>query len=139
MADFDSFDALTNDPLDRAMEVQVQGLTLPWLVDGLAIKRAQREGHELGEILAELGKLQGVDEEESVEDLVNNFSGVYDAAARLLWLGFLRFEQVDYDSVLGLVGPDTIGDLPLGEMMTRLFPEMEEGQEGNVQGADGET
>lgn len=127
MADFDSFDALSDSPKDRALPVDVGGLTLPWLVDGLTIKRAQQKGYELGEILGELEALSGLaDEETDVEDAINAAGDAYEAAARLLWLGFLRFEDVDYDQVLGLVGPDTIADLPLAAMMSRLFPDAEE-------------
>lgn len=130
MSDFDSFDALQESPEDRALAVELGGYTLPWLADGLAIERAKNKGHELGDILSQLevlDELLSTEEEESIADLANQFSDVYPAVARLLWLGFLRFESsVAFDQVLGMVGPGTLKEVPVAQMMNRLFPEQDE-------------
>lgn len=130
MSDFDSFDALTESPEQRALAVELGDLTLPWLADGLAIERAKDKGHELGDILSELEVLDALldsDEDESIAELANRFGDVYPAVARLLWLGFLRFEPtINFDSVLGMVGPGTLKEVPVAEMMSSLFPEKDE-------------
>ena len=108
---------------DRALTFEVAGHKVGWLVDGLAIERARDRGHELGEILSELQKLDEIEDAESVEEAANRFADMYPAVARLVWLGMLRFnEDTSYDAVLGIVDNDTIEDLPMGDMMDRIFP-----------------
>lgn len=134
MPNFDSFDALTDSPKARAYSIEIQGLTLPWLVDGLAIERARQHGKELGDILSELEALDEIKRAENPADVATAFTGVYNALARLLWLGFLRFEpSLDYNTVLGLVGPDTLEEVPVAQMMDRLFPQDEDDSAGKEQ------
>jgi len=141
MPDFDSFDALTEVPEERALAVELSGNTFPWLPEGLAIKRAEDRGWTLGEILEQLEVLDELadaegDEDADIKEVADTMSGVYPAVARLTWFGFLQFDEtVEYDAVLGIVGPSTLSELPIGEMMNRVFPgEDEELPEGEDEG-----
>lgn len=137
---------------DRALTIQVRGQELPWLVDGKSIRvMKQRHGVDLSEILAaamdlatqgaavqaqdvpeealeELPEEQraAIEEEASPEDVME-LTAIYGTVGRLLWAGAVRFEpSLSEEDVCGLVGPDNVTELPLGEMIARSFPDEEE-------------
>jgi hypothetical protein len=139
----------TDTAKDRALPVEIRGKELPWLIDGksirvmktrhdtdledilsaaydLALQGAAVQGSELAE--KELEDLS----EEQIEGLraeadaagVMELTDMYEAVGRLLWAGALRFEpELSEEAICGLVGPDNIGDLPIGKMISRAFPE----------------
>jgi len=117
---------------DKAFTFELSGNEVHWLVDGLAIERARAQGHELGEILSELEVLDTLaqaegDEDADVVEVANDMASVYPAVARLLWLGMIRFnEDVTHEALLSVVGPGNLSEIPLGELMQRLFPEADE-------------
>ena len=138
---FDSFDQLTDRAEDRALAIDFAGLTLPWLVDGLAIERASRRGVELGATIADLQRLQpeGVDpsalqamsEDEQQEALkqfaeeggadMDRVQQAITAVADLLFIGFCRFEPaLEREQVLAHVSLEAIATFPLGQMVDHM-------------------
>jgi len=114
-------------PEDKALTFELAGQRVGWHVDGLAIKRAKNQGHQLGDILSELEKLEAIEEAETVEEAANDFAGMYPAVARLLWLGMIRFtEDVSHEALLGALDIEEVETLPLAEMMHRIFPSKDE-------------
>jgi hypothetical protein len=133
-AAFTSVDKSTSE--DEALSFELSGHEVLWDADGLAMDRARRRGHELGDILAELEVLDELrsDDEIDGKEMANSFGRVFPAVARLLWLGMIRFEgegQIEYEAILGAVGPQTLSSIPLGAMMDRVFPSADEEIEDN--------
>lgn len=141
MPQFDSFDDLTDSAEDRALAIEFAGLTLPWLVDGLAIERAARQGVQLGETMSRLQDLQpdGVDpaalqemsedeREEALQRLADEggadmerVEAAITAFADLLFIGFVRFApELGREKVLAHVGFDSIATLPTAEMLEHM-------------------
>lgn len=151
MADFDN-SALTSVPTpdeDDALMFDVAGYTLGWRPSGLALKRASDKGMELGEILVDLQTLfesdvdtEDLDEEDIDEedlDLSSGFSDLTSVYAKLIWLGTLHFEaQIKLEAILALIDPGSLEDVPVDEMLSRVFPaiqdEMEDSSEGDSEG-----
>lgn len=121
---------------DRALTFELGGHEVGWLADGLAIERAKSQGHELGEILSQLSALDDIESAETMEDAANGFAGMYPAVARLCWLGMIRFNKdVTQEAILSVIDLDAIEEIPIGEMMDRIFPsEDEETPEGDSEG-----
>lgn len=121
---------------DKALTFELGGHQVGWLADGLAIERAKDQGHELGEILSQLTALDEIEDAKTVEDAANSFAGMYPAVARLCWLGMLRFnEDVTHEAILSAIDLDAIEEIPIGEMMSRIFPDSdEETPEGDDEG-----
>jgi hypothetical protein len=135
---------------DRALTIQLRGKSVPWLIDGKAIRvLKQRHGTDLSEILdaAQSLALQAAsvqsaalseeeiaqlpDEEQQAlreaEGDVMELTEMYETVGLLLHAGAVRFEpDLQEEAVCGLVGPDNVGELPIGEMISRAFPEEEE-------------
>ena len=141
MPQFDSFDQLTDAAEDRALAITFAGLTLPWLVDGLAMERAARQGVELGETVAALQAMQpdGVDpaalqamsDEERKEAIakiqaeggadMQRVQDAISAIADLLFIGFCRFEPgLDRNDILAHVNLSSMETLPVGEMVEHM-------------------
>jgi len=136
---------------DRALAIQIRGKELPWLIDGKAIRVLKtRHNTDLKDILSAARDLalqgaavQGAGlSEEELEDLseeevqalreqaesadVMDLTEMYEAVGRLLWAGAVRFEpDLSEEAVCGLVGPDNIAEMPIGEMIAGAFPEDE--------------
>lgn len=111
----------------RALTFELAGRGVGWLADALAIERARDRGQQLGEILGELEKLDDIENASSIEEAANRFADMYPAVARLVWFGMLRFnEEVSYEAILSVLDNDTLAELPLAEMMERIFPEQDE-------------
>jgi len=142
----------TDTAKDRALMIQVRGQEVPWLVDGKAIRVLNtRHNTDLSDILeaamdlaTQGAAVQAEDvPEEALEELpeeqraavekqatpedVMELTAIYGTVGRLLWAGAVRFEpSLSEEDVCGLVGPDNVTDLPLGEMIARAFPNEEE-------------
>ncbi|MCS3827444.1 hypothetical protein GGP85_002914 [Salinibacter ruber] len=137
--------------------------TLGWRPSGLALERASDKGMELGEILADLQTLFASDidlsdfdeeeleemseeeiEEELEGDLSSGFSDLTSVYAKLVWLGALHFEAgIKLDAILAIIDPESLEDLPIDQMLQRVFPaiqdemgedEMEEAEEEDTKG-----
>jgi len=112
---------------DKALTFELSGHEVGWLADALAIERAKDRGAQLGEILGELQKLDEIEDAASVEEAANRFADMYPAIARLVWFGMLRFnEDVSFEAILGAIDNDSLEELPLEEMMDRIFPDEDE-------------
>jgi len=137
MSQFDSFDQITSSREERALTIEVSGLRFPWLVDGKAIEAARDQGHQLGDALDELSVLdQALEESADMSDVANHYGDIYSAVAKLLWMGFVGFKtDLSLTDASGLVDASTISELPLEQMMDRIFPsadeQEEDGEEGN--------
>lgn len=135
--DFTSFDQIAESRYDRALIIEVQGMTFPWLVDGKAIEAARERGHQLGDALDQLSVLdEALEDGADLSDVANRYGDIYAAIAKLLWMGFVGFKgSLTPGEVAGLVDADTTGELPLEAMMDRIFPSADdqeaEGAEGN--------
>lgn len=126
---------------DEALQFDLGEYTIGWRPSGLALQRASEKGMELGEILADLQALFDADidaEELAEEDLesgeevieeidttgFSNLTGVY---AKLIWLGALHFErEIKIEAILALIDPEAIEDLPIGLMLDRAFPAIQD-------------
>jgi hypothetical protein len=107
-------------------------------VDGLAIQRATNKGHQLGDILSELQSLDALQRAESVQEAANSFANVYPALAKLVWLGMLRFsEDVSQEAILGALDTDALDEIPVAEMMERIFPSQDEEMPEDLSDAEG--
>lgn len=141
--------ALTEVPTpdsDDALMFDLGGYTLGWRPSGLALQRASDKGMELGEILADLQTLFASDidlddfdeeeleemseeelEEELDTDLSSGFSDLTSVYAKLIWLGALHFESgIKLDAVLAIIDPESLEDVPVDEMLQRVFPALAE-------------
>lgn len=141
MADFDNAE-LTSVPTpdqDDALMFELSGLTIGWRPSGLALDRAQSHGVEVGEILSGLQALfaSGLDEEdldemseEEIAEALNSEATLSDTlgvVAQLVWVGALHFEEgVRLDAVQALIDPENVGDVPVEEMLNRIFPALDE-------------
>ena len=144
MATFDSFDDLQDTAEDRAVAVDFGGLTLPWLLDGLAITRAAEHGVEVGEVLAQIQSLapdvdpadvEGMDEAELAE--VVEAAGSFDMDALpvliqawgdLVWVGFLRFApNLPRQDVQGNMDVSALKRLPTTEMFAQISASEDDG------------
>jgi len=152
MPDFDN-SALTSVPTpdeEDALMFEISGYTLGWRASGLALQRASDRGVEVGEILADLQRLFAADvDEEDLEDLdeeeieeklemqggMADFMGV---VTKLTWLGAIHFEeQIQLDAIRAILDMENAGDLPLDQMLTRIFPAIDDEMgesEGKEQG-----
>ena len=137
MPTFDSFDDLQDTAEDRAVAVEFGGLTLPWLLDGLAITRAAKHGVEVGEVLAQIQSLapdvdpadvEGMDEAELAEVVEATGSLGMDALpvliqawGDLVWVGFLRFApNLPRQDVQGNMDVSALKRLPTTEMFAQI-------------------
>lgn len=144
MSDFDN-SSLTEVPTPAtgdALQFELGGYQIGWRLDGLALQRASDRGVELGDILQGLFELQAaaeeiedVDEDTDVENidkerLQQRVSDLTATAAKLIWIGAIRFEpSIPLEAILALVEPDLDG-IPLGEMVERALPAIEDEVEG---------
>jgi len=150
MADFDNAD-LTSVPTpeaDDALMFEISGLTIGWRPSGLALDRAQSQGVSVGEILVDLEALFASDlteedleemGEEEVQEALDEEATLSDTlgvVAKLVWVGALHFEEsVQKDAVQAIIDPENVGDVPVEEMLARIFPALEEERaEGKEQG-----
>jgi hypothetical protein len=123
---------------DKALVFELSGHEVGWLVDGLAIQRAAGRGHQLGDILSELQSLDALKQAENVQEAANRFADVYPALAKLVWLGMIRFnEDVSQDAILGALDNDAMGEIPVAEMMERIFPSQDEEMPEDLSDAEG--
>jgi len=159
MPEFDNA-SLTSvpDPDEKdVLVIEIQGRTLGWCGDGLAIKRAKHQGVEIGDILDDIrriaevsdlldeiedaGSKEDIDEEvlTKLEKKGLGLSEYVEMVARLLWVGLLRLEpNVPVDAAYALVSIKTLDDLPVAAMVEQIIPDIEEdeatpagkGQEG---------
>lgn len=123
--------------------------TIGWRADGLALQRAADQGLEVGEILEKVTRLATTTElteelsddldEEEVEELVQEIedtglemSEYVELVAEIVWIGWLRIDpSMPFEAVLALIDQRTIAeDIPLGSMLDRLMPAVEEEGEG---------
>jgi len=144
------------DPDDKdVLVIKIQGRTLGWCGDGLAIKRAKHQGVEIGDILDDIRRiaevsdiLDDIEEAESEDDIDEEalkeleekglgLSEYVEMVARLLWVGLLRLEpNVPLDAAYALVSVKTLPNLPVAAMVEQIIPDIEEddtvgkGQEG---------
>jgi len=120
-----NFDALKKSPEDKAIKVPLAGMQFPWLPTVAAAERAEAKGHKLGSILdglQALQALQNIDEDASVSKAINDLNGGMQALSQLVWYGFLTFDDIDLSAVQQHITQDSISALPVGEMMSMLFP-----------------
>jgi len=143
---------------DRALMIEVRGEEVPWMIDGKAIRVLNtRHNTDLSDILEaaidlatqgaavqaepvpeealeELPEEQrAVVEEQATPEDVMELTAIYGTVGRLLWAGAVRFEpSLSEEAVCGLVGPDNVTDLPLGEMIARAFPDEEDDTAGKA-------
>jgi len=147
MPQFDNA-ALTSvpDPGEKdVLVIEIQGRTLGWCGDGLAIKRAKHQGVEIGDILDDIrriaevsdildeiedaGSEEDIDEEvlTELEEKGLGLSEYVEMVARLLWVGLLRLESnVPLDAAYALVSIKTLDDLPVAAMVEQIIPDIEE-------------
>jgi len=110
-----------------------------WRASGLALKRASDAGMEVGELLVDLQHLFAADldeealeemSEEEVEEALEMQGGMADmmeTAAKLVWLGALHFEpNARREVILSIIDSSNLGAVPLGEMLQRVFPALED-------------
>lgn len=149
MPDFDnSFLAQDDHPSvhEDAIVFEIKGQPIGWRASGLALKRAADQGHQMGEILADLQKLfaadideeelEGMSEEEIEEELEIEvgMSDFYEVVAKTVWIGVLHFEPgARQENVLGLLDADSIEDVPVDRMLSKIFPALT-GEEGSGKG-----
>lgn len=143
---------------ERALMIEVRGEEVPWLVDGKAIRVLNtRHNTDLSDILEAAMDLatqgaavqaedvpeealeelpeeqrEAIERQATPEDLMG-LTAIYGTVGRLLWAGAVRFEpSLEEKDVCGLVGPDNVTDLPLGEMIARAFPDEDEDTAGKA-------
>lgn len=113
-----------------------------WRPSGLALKRAADNGLELGEILEDLQELfaADIDEEELEEmdeeeideelDVGVGFAQFIDLVGKLVWLGALHFEpNADRSKVLAAIDAKRLEEIPVDQMLARIFPALTEQEE----------
>lgn len=138
MPDFDnSFLAQDDHPSvhEDAIVFELKGQPVGWRASGLALKRAADQGHQMGEIIADLQKLFAADvDEEDLEDMDEEeieeelevevgMSDFYEVVAKTIWIGVLHFEaSARQENVLGLLDADSIEDVPVERMLSKIFP-----------------
>jgi hypothetical protein len=141
MADFDN-SQLTSVPTpeaDDALMFELSGLTIGWRPSGLALDRAQSQGVSVGKILADLQALFASDlteddlEEMSEEEVAEALDGeatlsdTLGVVSQLVWVGALHFEEsIRQDAVQAIIDPENVGDVPVEEMLARIFPALDE-------------
>lgn len=124
---------------EDALVFEINDQTLGWRPSGLALKRASDQGHDIGEILAGLQTLFHSDlseedleemSEEEVEEALEVQGGLADLlslVAKVIWIGTLHFEpESRQENVLALLNAENVRDVPLEEMLSRIFPAIEE-------------
>jgi len=144
MPDFDN-SQLTSVPTpeaDDALMFELSGLTIGWRPSGLALSRAKSQGVSVGDILSSLQALFAADlseedlEEMSEEEIAEKVDGVglsdtLDVIAQLVWVGALHFEEeIRLEAVQSIIDPDSVGEVPVEQMLSRIFPELDERAEG---------
>jgi len=152
MPDFDnSFLAQDDHPSvhEDAIVFEIKGQPVGWRASGLALKRAADQGHDVGEILADLqvlfsadvdkAELEEMSEEEIEEELDTDvgMADFYSVVAKTIWVGVLHFEpNARQNAVLGLLDAESIADVPTERMLSKIFPALtgEEGAEGKGKG-----
>jgi hypothetical protein len=165
MSDFDTsvLTEVQSPEPDDVIAFELQGYTIGWRADGLALRRAADRGVEVGEILQQLDSLFSVDidpeeledlSEEEIEDLVeermetdSSVSGFVSTVVTLIWLGTLRFEpDAKQEAIASLIDLKEIENVPIDEMLAKIFPKIEDeldgagSEEGNAEekgGAEG--
>jgi len=152
MPQFDNA-SLTSVPDPDAKDVlviEVQGRTLGWCGDGLAIKRAKQAGIEIGDILDDirriaeandiLDEMEDADSEEDIDEEALKelekkglgLSEYVEMVARLLWVGLLRLEpNVPLDAAYALVSIKTLDNLPVAAMVEQIIPDIDEDAQGD--------
>jgi len=147
--DFDNAE-LTSVPTpeaDDALMFELSGLTIGWRPSGLALNRAQSHGVEVGEILGKLQvifsadiseeELEEMSEEEIAEamDADATLADAMEVVALLVWTGALHFEEgSSLEAVQAIIDPENVGDIPVEQMLGRIFPALEEERaEGKAQ------
>lgn len=155
MPDFDNAQ-LTSVPTpeaDDALMFELGGLTIGWRPSGLALSRATSQNVSVGKILSDLQALFASDlteedlEEMSEEEIAETLdeqatlSDTLGVVAQLVWVGTLHFEEgVRLDAIKALLDPDNVGDVPVEEMLSRIFPALEEERaEGKAPAATSES
>ena len=142
MADFDnSFlsEQDTTSAHEDALVFEIEGQPIGWRASGLALKRAADAGLEAGRLLYDLQKLftADVDEEdleemteEEIEEELSMSGGMadmMDVVAKLTWVGALHFEpNAKQEVILSILDTSNVGEVPVGDMLTRIFPALEE-------------
>ena len=153
MPDFDnSFlsETDTQSAHEDALVFEIAGQPIGWRASGLALKRAADAGLETGQLIFDLQQLfaADVDEEdleemgeEEVEEELEMSGGIadmMDVVAKLVWTGALHFEaNAKRDVILSILDTSNVGEVPVGEMLTRIFPALK-GEENSGKG-QGET
>jgi hypothetical protein len=146
MQDFDNSFLTENDhPAvhEDAFVFEIKGQAIGWRASGLALKRASDQGVEVGELLADVQQvfsaadldeedIEEMSEEEMGEVLMESGGVAYvlDVAATVIWIGALHFNaNVRQEAVLSILDFSMLGDLPINEMVSRIFPEIEDEEE----------
>jgi len=138
---------------EDAIVFEIKGQPIGWRASGLALKRAADQGHDVGEILADLQILFGSDidedeledmSEEEIEEELNvdvGMSDFYEVVAKTVWVGVLHFEpNAKQENILGLLDAESVGDVPTERMLSKIFPALTgEGTEGKEQGESPEN
>jgi len=138
MPDFDKSFLAADDHAavhEDAIVFEIKGQPIGWRASGLALKRASDQGHDVGEILADLQMLFAADldeedleemSEEEIEEALNVDVGMADffaVVAKTIWVGVLHFEaNARQENVLGLLDAESIGDVPVERMLSKIFP-----------------
>lgn len=155
MPDFDnSFLAEEDHPAvhEDAIVFELNGQPIGWRASGLALNRAADHGLQAGELLADLQLLfsAGVDEEdledlseEEIEEeleLGTNISDFFSVVAKTIWIGVLHFEPgARQQNILALLDPESIEEVPVERMLSKIFPAIDE-EMGEAEGkATGKT
>lgn len=145
MPDFDnSFLAEDDHPAvhEDALVFEVAGQKLGWRASGLALKRASDHGTEVGEILTDLQMIFTSDlsqedleemSEEEIEAALDAQAGISDfiaMIAKAVWVGVLHFEpNARQENVLALIDTESLEDVPFEQMLSKIFPALEEAAE----------
>ncbi|MCS4087303.1 hypothetical protein GGQ10_002129 [Salinibacter ruber] len=137
---------------EDALVFELAGHKVGWRASGLALKRASDQGMEVGELLADLQTLFSADldeedledmSEEEIEEALQVDGGVaqmMDLAAKLVWTGALHFEEnAKREVILAMIDPESVGELPMDDMLTRVFPALEDEVDGDMGKGQGET
>jgi len=138
MSDFDNSFLAEEDHAavhEDAIVFEIKGQHIGWRASGLALKRAADQGHDIGEILADLQvlfsadvdkeKLEDMSEEEIEEELETDvgMADFYSVVAKTMWIGVLHFEpNAKQENVLGLLDAESIEDVPVERMLSKIFP-----------------
>jgi hypothetical protein len=154
MSAFDN-SSLTSVPVpeeEDALMFDVGDYTLGWRASGLALERASAQGVEVGELLADLQRLFASDldekdleetDEDELEEELEMEGGVSDLlgiVGTVIFVGALHFEpQIERDAILAILGVDAINDVPVDEMLSRIFPAIQDEEDTVGKGKEEES